>query len=543
MNIVPEPLSGGSRLSHDYLHRHGQVSGFYGGSHKDPKSWEERAHWLDQSEDKRIGRKALADCLRSYNDIHNRHEAVHKSIDLLEREGTLVIAGGQQSGLFTGPMLVIYKAVTIIQAAREAQARLDRPVIPVFWIAGEDHDWDEVNHTYVPSSDLQVTKIKMDAADASRTSVSFTPVNGRQWEAVLNEMQELLADSEYKQEILTSLREAAEHSRGLTDAFAKLMGKLFGKYGLVLLDSANPMLRKLEKPIFEGIIRQGGALAQAYSQAARDLTGLGYELQAEAHENGANLFYLHDNQRLLLYKEEGRFTDRKGLISMSEGELLAELEKHPERFSNNVLTRPLMQDSVLPVLGTVLGQGEIAYWAITRYAFGKFGLQMPLILPRMSFSLVEDSSLKPMEKFGLTFQDVMNDLQRKREEWLAGQDRLGLDDRFRETKDSFEKLYEPLLRDLGSLQPGLLKLGESNKQKILDQMDFLLNKSKAALEQQHGASLLQWERIEAALAPLGRPQERVYNAFYYLNRFGWSLVDRLMELPYDDSGIHRAVYL
>lgn len=543
MNIVPEPLSGGSRLAQDYLQRYDQVSSFYGGSHKELKNWERRVSWLDQSENKRISRKELADCLRSYNDIHNRHEAVHKSIDQLEREGTLVIVGGQQSGLFTGPMLVVYKAVTIIQAAREAQARLGRPVIPVFWIAGEDHDWDEVNHTYVPSSDLQVTKIKMDAADASRTSVSFTPVNEQQWEAALNEIQGLLADSEYKQEILASLRESAEHSLGLSDAFAKLMGKLFGKYGLVLLDSANPMLRKLEKPFFERLIRQSGALAQAYSQAAGDLAGLGYELQAEVHENGANLFYLHDNQRLLLYKEEGRFTDRKGLISMSERELLAELECHPEKFSNNVLTRPLMQDSVLPVLGTVLGLGEIAYWAITRYAFGEFGLQMPLILPRMSFSLVEDSSLKSMEKYGLTFQDVMIHLQGKREEWLAGQDRLGLDDRFRETKDSFEKLYDPLLRDLGSLQPGLLKLGERNKQKILDQMDFLLNKSKAALEQQHSASLLQWERIGAALAPFGKPQERVYNVFYYVNRFGWSLVDRLLELPYDDSGIHRAVYL
>lgn len=543
MNIVPEPLSGGSRLSYDYLHHYGEVEGFFGGSHQDPESWRRRVEWLDQSEQTRIGRKALTDCLRAYNDKYNRHEAVHKSIALLEQEGTLVIAGGQQSGLFTGPMLVIYKAVTIIQAAREAEARLKRPVVPVFWIAGEDHDWDEANHAYIPSDDMKHARIKLDPPEGFRTSVSRTPVSREQWEQALNELQGLLADGENKRDIIISLRETLSDTDNLSDAFARLMGMLFGQYGLILLDAADPSLRRLETPVFRRMIMNGDDLAQAYKRTADRIQMRSYGLQAEVHENGANLFYLYERQRLLLFKENGRFSDRKGFVSMTEDEILAELERHPERFSNNVLTRPIMQDSILPVLGTVLGLGEIAYWALTGEAFREMGLQMPLILPRMSFSLVEKSASKLMDKYGLTFQDVMNSLDAKREAWLAGRDELGLDDRFGEAKAAFETLYQPLIRDLGGLQPGLLPLGERNKDKILEQMDYLLAKTKAALEHQHEASLRQWDRIGAALLPLGRPQERVYNIFYYINRFGWDLIDQLMKLPYDDSGVHRAIYL
>lgn len=543
MNIVSEPLSGGSRLAQDFMDQFEHVSGFYGGNHRDGRSWEQRAKWLDQTEEKRIHRKALAACLRSYNEKYNPHEAVHKSLDLLEQEGTLVITGGQQSGLFTGPMLVVHKAITIIQAARDAEKKLGRPVVPLFWIAGEDHDWDEVNHTYVLSADLEVTKIRMDREDNSRTSVSFTPVQEEQWKQALDELQYLLHDRDYKPEVLDLLRKSAEASTGLSDAFAKLMGALFGKYGLVLLDSADPSLRKLEAPVFEKMIRKNDSLGRSYQLAARDMMGLGYELQADVPENGANLFYLYDNKRLLLFKENGMFTDKKGLVSMSEAELLEELKQHPECFSNNVLTRPIMQDCLLPVLGTVLGQGEISYWAITRYAFAEMGLEMPLILPRMSFTIVDGTSQKYMAKYNLTFQDIQERLDTKREDWLSEQSDLDLDQRFRETKESFNQLYEPLLQELASLQSGLAKLGESNKAKILDQMDFLLNKTKAALEQQHSASLRQWDLLTHSIVPLGRPQERVYNIFYYLNQYGMSLIDDLMSVPYDDSGIHRAIYL
>lgn len=119
-----------------------------------------------------------------------------------------------------------------------------------------------------------------------------------------------------------------------------------------------------------------------------------------------------------MYRDGDVFSDRKGMVSLTEQQLLEQLHQHPERFSNNVLTRPIMQDSLLPVLGTILGPGEIAYWSITRYAFADMGLQMPLIIPRMSFSLIDDNVRKQMEKYELSFQDVISSLAAKRKQWL-----------------------------------------------------------------------------------------------------------------------------
>ncbi|HEY2494968.1 MAG TPA: bacillithiol biosynthesis cysteine-adding enzyme BshC, partial [Paenibacillus sp.] len=366
MNVVMDSLKSGSALANDYIHHYEKVESLYGEDYRHETTWNERAQWLDDTEGRRVDRHALVEILREYNGKHNAHNAVHTSLDILDKPGALVIAGGQQSGLFTGSMLVVYKAITIIQAAREAEKRLKRSVVPIFWIAGEDHDWDEVNHTYLLTGDMNLTKIRMDKHKQTRSSVSQTPVSDKEWARAMNMVIATLQDSEFKADIVTIIRQATESSNNLSDAFAKLLGKLFGQYGLVLLDSADPELRKLEQSVFQSMIEKNEELGRAYQVSAGQITSLGYELQADVAEDGANLFYIHEGNRLLLTRVEDRFMDRKGLVAFTREQLLEILHSHPERFSNNVLTRPLMQDSLFPVLGSVLGQGEISYWAITR---------------------------------------------------------------------------------------------------------------------------------------------------------------------------------
>lgn len=525
MNVVSDSLKSGSALADDYINRFAQVQELYGDDFCLEESWRSRAEWLDESEGTRVNRKALTDCLRQYNSRHNDYKEVHNSLDLLAQEGTLSIVGGQQSGLFTGSLLVVYKALTIVLAAKEAEEKLQRPVVPVFWIAGEDHDWDEVNHTYVMTPELQVKKIKMDAAPGPRNSVSRIQVSPEQWKQSIDHLASLLPDSENKPAILELLHQAAEESGNLSDAFAKLLGRLFGELGLILLDSADPALRALEIPIFERIIKHNDELGRTYQETASRITSKGYPLQADVTADGANLFYIYEGNRLLLQKQNGSFTDRKGIVEFSREALLKELQEHPERFSNNVLTRPLMQESLLPVLGSVLGQGEISYWAITKDAFPVMGLKMPILLPRMSFTLVNGTLRKYMEHFNLSFQDVQHRLDDARQNWLNAQADLHIEPRFEETRSAFEKLYEPLIRELGTIQHGLIPLGEKNKDKILEQISYLERKTKQALEKQHEAALRQWDHIGVSLFPMGKPQERVFNVFYYINRygFGWIL--------------------
>lgn len=545
MNVVQEPLQSGQPLAESYISDFDAVEHLYGDNPVDEGSWTARLQWLDRTEHLRAERGKLVERLRQYNARFNSDAAVTKSLNKLEQPGTVVIAGGQQSGLFTGPLLVIYKAVTIIKAAERASALLGRDVVPVFWIAGEDHDWDEVNHTYVLSPELEVCRIRVPREEGRRGPVSYTPVSALEWENATRELEQLLPDSEFKAELLQHLRETLSVSASLTDAFARLLSSWFGKHGLVLLDSADPELRKLETPIFEAMIRSNDELESAYHAASAEIAASGYQPQAEVAEGGANLFYIAEGERLLLFKRDGKFVDRKGLVAFTPDELIAGLHEHPERFSNNVLTRPVMQDYLLPVLGSVLGQGEIAYWGLTRNAFELLKLRMPILLPRMSFTIVDAALQKHMDKYGLTWEDVMdhNVFERIKADWLAKQDKLQLDTQFEEMKTAFAGLYDPLIEQLGHVEKGLLRLGGTNKAKIIEQMDFLQSRVKDALERSNEAGLRHFDRIELSLFPQHKPQERVFNIYAYLNRYGFDWIDRLMEVPYEMMGQHRIIYV
>lgn len=545
MEVVHKPLLSTQPLAEALISDFASVGHLYESNPLDEGDWSKRIKWLDETEDLRIERKALVTSLREYNLLHNPNEAVTESLNKLENPGTAVIVGGQQSGLFSGPLLVIYKAVSIIKAAEHASSELGRPVVPVFWIAGEDHDWDEVNHTFLLSSDLQISRIRVPREDEKRSPVSFTEVSKEEWDRVANELEQLLPGSEFKAGLMENVRQTFAKSSTLSENFAKLLGTWFGKYGLILLDSADPALRRLEVPVFQTIITRNDELESAYFASADHIASIGGTPQADVAKGGANLFYIHEGDRLLLFKRDGRFTDRKGKVAFSEEELLSVLQSHPERFSNNVLTRPLMQDSLLPVLGSVLGAGEIAYWALTRRAFDQLGLKMPILLPRMSFTVIEGTLQKQMDKYDLTWEDVLDRevFREKRESWLALQDAVHLDARFDEIKTTFGDMYEPLIEQLGSIQNGLLKLGSANKDKIFDQIEYLRGRSKDALEKVNEVGLRHFERIELSLFPQNKPQERVYNIFYYLNRYGMNWIDDLMEIPYDIAGSHRVMYL
>ncbi|MEJ8304248.1 bacillithiol biosynthesis cysteine-adding enzyme BshC [Saccharibacillus sacchari] len=540
MNVIPQALRKGSALGEDYV-RGQHAHELYEYDLQSDQSLQRRAEWLDVSHRPRVDRNALVEVLTSYNATYNDDPAVRESLEKLKGEQSLVVVGGQQSGLFTGSLLVVYKAATIVHAARVASQKLGREVVPVFWIAGEDHDWDEADHTYVLTSELEVRRLRMESWHDGKSSVSQVTVSKEKWEQAITELELVLADSEFKAEILELLRRELVEALNLSEGFARLVGRLFGRYGLVLVDSADPALRALERPMFKQLIERNDEFEQAYLTAAARIEEVGYEQQAQAVEGAANLFYIHDGQRLLLYKQDGKFMDRRGTVIFTKEELLDLLERCPERFSNNVLTRPLMQDYLFPVLQAVLGLGEIAYWAGTKDGFKVAGMQMPILLPRMSFTLLDPVTKKHMQQYGLTFEDVMERFESRKEAWLAEQDKLGMDELFEQVKAEFERLYAPVIGRLSELQPGLSNLGERNQVKIVDQIAFLQTKTKQTIAQQNEAELRRWERMYKTLFPLDRPQERVYTVFYMLNRYGLDWIDSLMSIEPDLTGGHRII--
>lgn len=463
------------------------------------------------------------------------------SLSKLEQSNCLVVVGGQQAGLFGGAMLIFYKALSVIQAAKDAEKRLGRPVVPIFWIAGEDHDFDEANHVNIQSAEGGIRRVRIERPEGPRLAVSRTPIKAEQWESALQELASQLPDTEYKPELLRRLQSHVEDSPTLSLSFARLIADMFGRQGLLLLDADDPKLRALEGPMFRELIVRNNDLEAALKVGESRVLSKGFELQAETTPGSANLFLHHEQGRLLLHKERDVFADRKGNVAFTSEQMLELTANSPDRLSTNALTRPLMQDYVLPVLAAVLGPSELAYWGILAPAFAEFGLSVPLLISRQSFTFLEPNITKLLAKYSLTVEQAISDWGKKKAEWLSDQDEWNLEEEFRQARKSFIDIYEPIRNTVASLQPGLAKLAETNRDKILEQMAYLESRSLDAIAKQHEASLRQWDRINQSLTPLDKPQERVYGAVHFWNRYGWEWLSRWTDVPYERNGGHRLV--
>jgi bacillithiol biosynthesis cysteine-adding enzyme BshC len=503
---------------------------------------ERRAAWLSGSDQPRADRRSVIEALVGFNRHVDNSQRALDNVNRLADPNALVVVGGQQAGLFTGPLLVLYKAVTIIREAREAELALGRPVVPIFWIAGEDHDYEEANHTYVLTREQQIEKIKLNPRDASRTSISRLVIDAGEWEQAIGQLAEGMMATEFTPGLLDRLREIGSRSATLVEFFGRVMAWLFGEDGLVLLDSDDAKLRECEAPMFRRLIERNEALNEALISGRDKVEAIGLAPQHEVQAGQANLFVHAGEERMLLQREGEHFQDRKGVLSLTRDQLLKWADEQPALLSNNVMTRPLMQEFLFPVLATVLGAGEIAYWGLTGEAFAEFGMKMPILMPRLEVTLVEGTLQKHMRKYELDLADVFDEFERKKQAWLDRQDSLQLEDKFAAVKRQFAEMYQPLLDAIAGLNPGMKKLGETNRQKILEQIDFMAGKATDAYQSQFEAALRQMDRIKLSLHPHGKPQERVYNAFTYLNKYGEGWLRELVETKEPLTAGHYICY-
>ncbi|MFC4599401.1 bacillithiol biosynthesis cysteine-adding enzyme BshC [Cohnella hongkongensis] len=540
MNITSYIESNRSSLAERYRLEDSQVLELFGSHPAQESAWAARAARLDGSEARRADRRSVAEAIRSYHRKLPASAEADQALEKLER-GALVVVGGQQAGLFGGALLIYYKALSVIQAAREAEHRLSRPVVPVFWIAGEDHDFDEANHVNVQSPGGEVRRVRLERPEGPRLAVSRTPLSAEQWASALQELAAQLPDTEFKPQVLDRLQSHVEDAPSLSLAFARLLADWFGRHGLLLLDADDPNLRALEGPMFRELISRNDELEAALKAGESLVTGQGFRLQAETAAGSANLFLQHEQGRLLLHKDGGRFVDRRGVASLACEEMLELTAHRPDRLSTNALTRPLMQDYLLPVLATVLGPAEIAYWAILGPAFREFGMEMPIVLPRQSFTYVEPAVAGLLDKYSITVQQAIEDWETLRADWLSRQDEWNLEEQFRRVREQFLVLYEPVMATVSGLQPGLAQLASGNRDRILEQISYLESRSVDAIAKRHESSLRQWDRIRQSLSPLGKPQERVYGTVHFWNRYGPGWLLLWDEVPFQRVGGHRFV--
>ncbi|PTM59233.1 bacillithiol biosynthesis cysteine-adding enzyme BshC [Desmospora activa] len=538
MRIEDSFLEPTDKLNWRYRYDFKQVSHYYPYNPGDDGSFQKRAARLSSNE--RAPRKRLVDVLRRYHGKDLIHPQVEANLKQLTRDDSLVVIGGQQAGWLSGPLYTLYKAMTVIQLAKREQERLGRPVIPVFWIAGEDHDWDEVNHIHLPaSSGLQ--RIPFPMAVAGRRSVGTIRPGEERLALGVETVVRHLPDSEHKPALYDALLESTREVESFTHHFARLLHRWFAPYGLLLVDSSDPLLRSLEAPFFRWLLENGEQVGEAVGATARRLEREGMAPQVDLHPEKAHLFLEVEGERHALYRDREGFYSREG-GRWSTDELLRLLEERPQTFSNNVITRPLMQEWLFPTLATVTGPGEVGYWGLLRKAFTTAGMEMPILYPRMQATLIGRREEKWLQRYRFTLDDIQHQWEKAKIRWLTSRNGWHPDESMDRLRRQLEEAYRPLIGELSGYRQDLALLAESNLKRVLAEADDLDKALQRIFREQEERELAQLSTLRDALFPGGGPQERVHSPIVYWNAYGERWIHFLMNTPLLSIRTQRVVY-
>lgn len=489
-------------------------------------------------------RKELAELLAPMNRKWGGTESTIENINRLKDEKSMVVIGGQQAGLLTGPLYTIHKIITLIQVAKKQEKALKVPVIPVFWIAGEDHDFEEINHIFLAEAD-RMKKHTINQYQYEKKSVSSISLDRAAAMAWLENIFREMEETAYTIELFQKLKEALIHSDTYVDFFARLIFHLFKESGIVLVDSGDASLRRLESEYFEKLILKQPEISKGvYSEIQKNMQQ-GYPGILDIQKDDGHLFYHLNQERILLTREnDGSWTGKQGLVHFSEKEFLELAEQQPENLSNNVVTRPVMQELLFPSLAFVGGPGEVAYWSVLKPAFKAVNCNMPIVLPRMSFSFIDRKAAKQMEAFSLDPELAVNfGIAREKGNWLNSQLSPPLETMAEEVKKAVDNAHLPLREAAQTMRSDLGNLAEKNLLYLFQDIDFLKDRLVNELKMRHSEKLASFDRLQLLLYPMTGLQERSWNIIPWLNQYGEDFLLDLINEDFNPEADHYLIYL
>lgn len=500
-----------------------QVALFFpSGNPKIQENFERRATYLDT---RNYSRECLADTLKTYHEKLGASTETQQMIEELRQKETLVVITGQQAGILTGPLYTLYKAMTTIRLAKEQREKLGRPVVPVFWIASEDHDWLEIRETYIINSEGKLASCRL-PGDGEGKSVGNQRVPS--WDKIEAQLRVAMPDGEFRSSVLKQCKQFLEQAENLTQWFALTLQWLVKKWGLVFFDPLLPEFKRLAAPMYEQILKMHSDVRDALLKRTEEWIKQGFEPQIQLTNIDVNLFLSVPERKLIQYVDETFYL--KGKEEPWELDALIELlAQAPERFSPNVVTRPIVQEYLFPTLAYVPGPGELNYWAQLGKVFETLGFVMPLLFPRLSIVVLTASWQKSLIKETLTLEDVYCGLEKHRERCVREQDDQHIDERIQHLRSQVEKAYaelEPLKEIHADVQDWLIR----NEAKVNFQVDYLKKKIWQAQRKRCREKLIRLQQLEDGIAPKHSRQERVINPLSFVARYGLSFVDRIADL-------------
>ncbi len=454
---------------------------------------------------------------------------------ILAGEGALVTTG-QQPLLFGGPCLVLYKALSAIHTARALEETTGRPHLACFWIASDDHDWEEVGAVRLLdlSNELRTLRLAPPPGWADRPA-GPAPLP----EEVLDlheELIQLLPETEFIGVYLKDIRDAWRPGVSVASAFMGGLSAMLGERDFAWLDAAAPELKRAATPLLQWAVSHASHLEAALRAGSDRVEAAGYEPSVPVLAGATTVFLDTGQARERLYTEgNGVRIGREGPFS-SVQDLEDRLEDRPEAFSPNVSLRPVLESWALPVAATVLGPGELAYWAQLPELFRAAGVPLPAVAPRGSWTLVERKVDKVLEKLGTGPEALEDGGATVIREQTRSSRPPDVEQAISDLRVALGGALERVEDRIGRTLPGIRSAVGKARSQAFRAVQELEGQVDARVRERQEVLIAQIRKAAAHLYPDSRPQERVISPLYYLARYGPDLVDALETRTADVGG-------
>lgn len=514
----------------DYLYHYDRVAPFYGGTPHDLASFSRVSEAIAG---RYPHRGEIAGVLKDQNQRFGCGEATLENIRRLEHDDTFAVVTGQQVGLFSGPAFTLYKALTAIAQAQYLTAQ-GLGAVPVFWLATEDHDLEEIAAASALNESGEMVSVTVTGErPAAGCSVGYARLSV-DVAAALDRIEQALPESPSREQLMRDLRECYAPGATWGEAFGRLIARLFSRFGVILIDPLHEAFRRVARPVFLKALRDAAGLRGLLEERSAALIAAGYHAQVHVAGDSTLLFAVSKGARAPVSAREGKFHlhGADGQQALSLAEMEARFEAAPLDFTPSALLRPVVQDTILPTVAYIPGPAELAYFAQAQAVYPEFGRPVPVLFPRASFTLAGRHEQRLMEKYHLSLDDVWQGEEHLRRRVAAagsaGEGTLRWPERMERGENDLKHFLGDLARDAEQVDSTLPDAVRNAGEKMLYQLDRLRGKiSRAALERSE--LLARHEKtLMSLLMPGGKLQERAVSGVNYLGRSGYELLDQLL---------------
>lgn len=526
MAIKFSDIPNSPELFNDYIENFEKVKDFF---HSNFRDFDYLIRNLETFNKDIEHREKLVSILKKQYSNTNSSEKTLNNIHSLLSENTFAIVTGQQLGILTGPLYTIYKIITTIKLANQLNEKYpELKFVPIFWLEGDDHDFDEVNWIKILDNENSLTKIVYD--DGLDTETNRGPMGNYQLDLMIEQFIEKIAaslrETEFKSELLNLIKKHYYAGATLKTAFVGLVQEFFDKYGLIIFDPQDIEVKDWLKHIFIKDI-------ESYRFISEELILRSAKLEENYHAQvkikPINLFYVEDGGRYLIEPSGNDFRLKGKRKKFTKEQLIAEINSNPEKFSPNVVLRPICQDFLLPTVYYVAGPSEICYHTQIYPYYAVHNLTTPILYPRASATIIEAKVKNILNKYELKLEDFFTDLESLATNITDKNSEIVVNNLIEKTLNEIENPFEILKENLLKIDPTLEDVVKTAKNKTIQAIELVKEKALMAQRKKNEIIFRQIYKTSNILYPDENLQEREINFIYFANKYSLNFIEYIFE--------------